>query len=72
VPNPSRYYGIKNYHKERNASSLIRKKTLYIKIKDDNLSIKSTRQMRAQVDTTPKKNESKQSTRNKEKKTLCK
>jgi hypothetical protein len=28
---------------------------LYIKIKDENSSIKSTRQMRAQVDTTKKK-----------------
>jgi hypothetical protein len=33
----------------------IRRKTLYIKIKDRNPSIKSTRQMRAQVDTTQKK-----------------
>jgi hypothetical protein len=33
----------------------IRRKTLYIKIKDGNPSIKSTRQMGAQVDTTQKK-----------------
>ncbi len=32
-----------------------RRNTLYIKIKDGNPSIKSTRQMRARVDTTPKK-----------------
>jgi hypothetical protein len=32
-----------------------KKKTLNIKIKDDNPSIKSTRQIRAQVDTTQKK-----------------
>jgi hypothetical protein len=32
-----------------------REKTLYIKIKDENSSIKNTRQMRAQVDTTQKK-----------------
>jgi hypothetical protein len=31
-----------------------REKTLYIKIKDENSSIKNTRQMRAQVDTTQK------------------
>ncbi len=30
-----------------------KRKTQYIKIKDTNPSIKSTRQMRAQVDTTP-------------------
>jgi hypothetical protein len=45
---------------------------MYIKMKDKNPSIKSTRQMRAQVDTTQRKNESKQSMKNKEKKTLCK
>jgi hypothetical protein len=38
------------------------KKTLYIKIKNGNPSIKSTRQMTAGVDTTQRKNESKQST----------
>jgi hypothetical protein len=38
------------------------KKNLYIKIKNVNPSVKSTRQMRAQVDTTKRKNESKQST----------
>jgi hypothetical protein len=37
----------------------IRRKTLYIKIKDGNPSIKSTRQMRAQVDTTQKKRKKK-------------
>jgi hypothetical protein len=41
---------------------MMKKKTLYIKIKDENQSIKSTRQMRAQVNTTQRKNKSKQST----------
>jgi hypothetical protein len=36
------------------------KKTLYIKIKDGNPSIKSTRQMRTQVDTTQRKNKNEQ------------
>jgi hypothetical protein len=40
-------------------------KTLYIKIKDGILSIKSTRQMKAQVNTTQRKNKSKQSTKKK-------
>jgi hypothetical protein len=40
------------------------------KIKDVNPSIKSTRQMRAQIDTTQRKNKSKQSTKNNEKKIL--
>jgi len=44
-------------------------KTLYIKIKDGILSIKSTRQMKAQVNTTQRKNKSKQSTKKKKKKT---
>jgi hypothetical protein len=39
-----------------------RRKTLYIKIKDGNPSIKGTGQMRAQVDKTQRKNKSKQST----------
>jgi hypothetical protein len=47
--------------------SLSLKKNLYIKIKDVNPSIKSTRQMRAQVDTTKRKNESKHSTEKKKK-----
>jgi hypothetical protein len=38
-----------------------KKKTLYIKIK--NPSIKSTRQMKVQVDTTQRKNKKKQSTK---------
>jgi hypothetical protein len=42
-------------------------KTLYIKIKDGILSIKSTRQMKAQVNTTQRKNKSKQSTKKKKK-----
>jgi hypothetical protein len=42
-------------------------KTLDIKIKDGIPSIKSTRQMRTQVDTTKRKNKSKQSTKNKKK-----
>jgi hypothetical protein len=46
-------------------------RTLYIKIKDENPSIKSTRQMRAHVDITQRKNKSKPSTKNKEK-NLCK
>jgi hypothetical protein len=46
---------------------------MYRKIKDGNPSIKSTRQMKARVDTTQRKNnESQQSTKNKENKTLCK
>jgi hypothetical protein len=36
-----------------------KRKIQYIKIKDRNPSIKSTKQMRAQVDTTPRKNKSK-------------
>jgi hypothetical protein len=40
-------------------------RTLYIKIKDENPSIKSTRQMRAQVDITQMKNKSKQKIRKK-------
>jgi hypothetical protein len=51
------------------------RKTLYIKIKDGNPSIKSIRQMRTQVNTTQrgkKKNKSKQLMKYKEKKTLCK
>jgi len=52
---------------------LLTRKTLYIKIKYGNTSIKSTRQMRAQENTTQRKNESKQSTKkNKKGKTLCK
>jgi hypothetical protein len=39
------------------------RKTMYIKIKDRNSSIKSTRQMKAQVDTTQRKNKSEQSTK---------
>jgi hypothetical protein len=46
-------------------------KTLYVKIKDENPSIKITRQMRARVDITQRKNKSKPSTKNKGK-TLCK
>jgi hypothetical protein len=38
-------------------------KTMEIKIKDRNPSIKSTKQMRTQVDTTQRKNKSKQSTK---------
>lgn len=50
-----------------------RKKTLYIEIKDKNPFNKSTRQKKARVDTTEReKIESQQSTKNKEKKTLCK
>jgi hypothetical protein len=45
---------------------------MYIKIKDKNPSIKSTRQMRAQVNTTQRKNESKQSMKNKEEKIVYK
>jgi hypothetical protein len=49
------------------------RKTLYIKMKDKNLFNKITRKKRAQLNTTQrKKNESQQSTKNKEKKTLCK
>jgi hypothetical protein len=40
---------------------------MYIKIKDGIPSIKSTRQMKAQVDTTQRKYKSKQSTKNKKK-----
>jgi hypothetical protein len=40
---------------------------MYKKIKDGNPSIKSTREMRARVNTTQRKNESKQLTKNKEK-----
>jgi hypothetical protein len=72
VLNPPRYLSIKNYHKKKEASSLIRRKTLYIKIKDENLSIKNTRQMRAQVDTTQEKMKANNQQKNKEKKTLCK
>ncbi len=39
-----------------------RRKTPYMKIKDGNPSIKSTRHMKARVDTTQRKNENKQST----------
>jgi hypothetical protein len=46
-------------------------KTLDIKIKDKNPYIKNIRQMKAQVDITQKKKETKESTNNKEK-TLCK
>jgi hypothetical protein len=42
-------------------------KTMYIKIKDGIPSIKSTKQMRVQVDTTQRKNKNKQSTKNKKK-----
>jgi hypothetical protein len=42
-----------------------------IKIQGQKPICQSTRQMRAQIDTTQRKNESKQSTKNKEK-TLCK
>jgi hypothetical protein len=42
---------------------LLTRKTLYIKIKHGNTSIKSTRQMRAQENTTQRKNVSKQSTK---------
>jgi len=45
-----------------------KKKNLIYKIKDKNPSIKSTRQMRTLIDTTQRKNENKQSTKNKEKK----
>jgi hypothetical protein len=38
-------------------------KPFYIKIKDENPSIKSTRQMRTQVNTTQRKIKSKQSTK---------
>jgi hypothetical protein len=41
--------------KAHSLASSQRRKTLEIKIKDGNPSIKSTRQMRTQVDTTPKK-----------------
>jgi hypothetical protein len=51
---------------------LRKKKTMYKKIKDGNSSIKSTWQMKARIDTTQRKNESKKSTKNKEKKTLNK
>jgi hypothetical protein len=37
-----------------------KKKTLYIKIKDENPSIKNTKQMKAQGDTAQRKNENKQ------------
>jgi len=40
-------------------------------MKDGNLSIKSTKQMKTQVDTTQRKNKTKQSTKNKET-ILCK
>jgi hypothetical protein len=40
-----------------------RRKIMYIKIKDENPSIKGMRQMRAQVNTTKRKNKSKQSTK---------
>jgi hypothetical protein len=46
---------------------------MYIKLNNSNPSIKSTRQMKAQVNTTERrKNESQQSTKNKENKILCK
>jgi hypothetical protein len=45
---------------------------MYIKVEDRNPSIKGTRQMRARIDTNQRKNKSKQSTKNKEKKTPCK
>ncbi len=46
---------------------------MYIKIKDMNPSNKSTMQKKARVDIAQReKNESQQSTKNKEKKTLCK
>jgi hypothetical protein len=46
---------------------------LYIKIKDENPSIKSTKQMRAQVNTTQKKKtKTINQQKNKENKTLCK
>jgi hypothetical protein len=45
---------------------------MYLKIKDKNPSTKSTRQMKAKVDTTQRENKSKQSMKNKRKKTLCK
>jgi hypothetical protein len=52
---------------------LQKRKTMYIKLNNGNPSIKSTRQMKAQVNTTERrKNESQQSTKNKEKKILCK
>jgi hypothetical protein len=50
---------------------LLTRKALYIKIKYGNPSIKSTRQMKAQENTSQRKNESKQSTKKKGK-TLCK
>jgi hypothetical protein len=50
---------------------LKKRKTLYIKIKDGNPSIKNARQMRAQVDTIQRKNKSKQLAKN-HVKTLCK
>jgi hypothetical protein len=52
-------------------SVLHKRKTMYIKIKDKDQSIKSTRQMKIQADTTQRKNESKQSTKNKEKKSYA-
>jgi len=45
-----------------------RRKTLYIRIRDGNPSIKSTRQKRTQVDKTQRKNKSKQSTPKKKRK----
>jgi hypothetical protein len=47
------------------------KKTRYIKIKDGNPSIKSTRQMRTQVNTTQIRNKSKESIFKNQVKTLC-
>jgi hypothetical protein len=44
-------------------SHLLTRKTMYIKIKYGNPSIKSTRQMKAQKNTTQRKNKSKQSTK---------
>jgi hypothetical protein len=41
---------------------------MYIKIRDGNPSIKSTRQKRTQVDTTQRKNKSKKSTKKKKRK----
>jgi hypothetical protein len=43
--------------------NLLIRKTMYMKIKDGNSSIKNTRQMKAQEDTIQRKNESKQSTK---------
>jgi len=45
-----------------------KKKNLIYKIKDENPSIKSTRQMKTLINTTQRKNRNKQSIENKEKK----